>query len=113
MWFCSHTHIIYNSSVYVAYKSPKTRSELRRFDYSLPSLIDDKSLPYFDEIKTIVASFKTSYLVNERRDVVYYNSGAKIRETIETCINRTEGKLMIATTVICILALNLMTRKRQ
>lgn len=113
MLFCSLTHIIYNSSVYVAYKSPKTRSELRRFDYSLPPLIDDKSLPYFDEIKTIVASFQMLYLVGERSDVVYYNYGAKIRETIETCISRKKGKLMIATSVICIIALNHITRKRK
>ena len=76
-------------------------------------MIDDKSLPYFDEIKAIVASFKMSYLVDERRDVVFYTSSAKIKDTIETCFGRKEGKLMIATTVICIIAFNIMTRKRQ
>jgi hypothetical protein len=76
-------------------------------------LIDDKSLPYFDEIKAIVASFKIPYLVDERRDVVFYTSSAKIKDTIERCFGRKEEKLMIATTIACIIAFNIMTRKRQ
>ena len=100
---------------WVSYKLPKHRSELRRFDYILPVLIEDKSLPYFDEMEKILSSMgiaRVSSDKNERRDAVFYSFSKKVREDIETIFGKKERKLLIATTVLCVVAVILTKRKR-
>jgi ribonuclease D len=100
---------------WVSYKLPKNRSELRRFEYVLPALIEDKSLPYFDEMKKIISSIHVTSASsdnNGRKDAVFYSFGKKVREDVETIFGRRERKLLIATTVLCLVTVILTKRKR-
>ncbi|KAL7434803.1 hypothetical protein ACHAXM_004271 [Skeletonema potamos] len=99
---------------WVSYKLPKSRSELRRFDYILPALIEDKSLPYFDEMKKIISSVEITGAssTKERNNAVFYSFGKKVRDDVETIFGRNDRKLLIATTVLCLVAVILTGRKR-
>lgn len=79
-------------------------------------MIDDKSLPYFDEMKKIVvASFGTTHTSlsdDGRRDAVFYTFAAKFKEDIDTIFGKKERKLIIASTVLCAVAFSLIKRKK-
>lgn len=42
--------------VHVAYRLPQNRREMRRHSYFLPVLLEDKRLPYYDELREIITS---------------------------------------------------------
>ena len=66
--------------VYVAYKLPTNRSELRRYSYYLPVLLEDESLPYCDELCHLVTASDVYKLKGQspskemnKMDAVFYS----------------------------------------
>mmetsp|Transcript_3975 Transcript_3975/g.6887 ORF Transcript_3975/g.6887 Transcript_3975/m.6887 type:complete len:686 (+) Transcript_3975:111-2168(+) len=94
---------------WVSYKLPQHRSELRRFEYILPALIEDKSLPYFDEMKNIISSMN---MARASTDTQFYSLRTKVKEDVDTMFGRKQRKMFIATSVLCIVALILTKRKQ-
>ena len=61
--------------VHVAYKLSANRAEMRRYTYVLPPLLEDKVLPYCDELCSLVKSSEAFQNQQTRMiDVVYYNN---------------------------------------
>ena len=94
---------------WVSYKLPQHRSELRRFEYILPALLEDKGLPYFDEMKKIISSMD---MARASTHTVFYSLRKKVKEDVDTIFGRRERKMFIATSVLCIVALILTKRKQ-
>lgn len=90
---------------WVSYKLPSNRSELRRYEYILPAPIEDKNLPYFDEMTNIISEMNMTQVTAE---AVFYS----IREKVKEGIGKKERKVFIATAVLCVVALILTKRKR-
>ena len=93
---------------WVSYKLPKNRSELRRYDYMLPALIEDKSLPYFDEMRRIISTMNMKQTMT---DAVFYSKTGKI-ERVKTFLAKRESQIFIASTIMCAAALILRKRKQ-
>lgn len=94
---------------WVSYKLPSNRSELRRYEYILPAPIEDKNLPYFDEMTNIISKMNMTQVAAE---AVFYSMREKLKEGVDTIIGKKERKVFIATTVLCVVALILTKRKR-
>ncbi len=93
---------------WVSHKLPSNRSELRRFEYILPALIEDKNLPYFDEMVKIISAMNMTQVT---AGTEFYSMREKVIEGIDTVIGRRERKIFIATTVLCVVAIIITKRK--
>lgn len=94
---------------WVSYKIPRNRSELRRFEYILPALIDDKSLPYFDEMRKIISAMD---MTQTTTDAVFYSLSGKVEENVNTFFAKKERQIFIATAVISVAAIILTKRNK-
>mmetsp|Transcript_29854 Transcript_29854/g.63322 ORF Transcript_29854/g.63322 Transcript_29854/m.63322 type:complete len:758 (-) Transcript_29854:1594-3867(-) len=103
--------------VHVAYKLPKNRSEMRRYSHVLPALLEDKTLPYCEELCELVTSSDVFQRqqhppLSETRsmDVVLYSDDCASENNQER--QKHLFKLLVASTAIAVIAIA-MTRARR
>ncbi|KAL3772415.1 hypothetical protein ACHAWU_005592 [Discostella pseudostelligera] len=102
--------------VFVAYKTPKSRSEMRRYSYVLPKCLEDETLPYFYELREMVMSsdafhLRQSHSLPETMNDVAYYSDRSILHEHDVRQNRLV-KLLLTSAVVGVIAVALRARKR-
>ncbi|KAL7470274.1 hypothetical protein ACHAXS_010499 [Conticribra weissflogii] len=102
--------------VHVAYKLPTTKLEMRRYGYILPSLLEDTTLPYCDQLCSLVAEsevFRDQSLPPQsemaRCEVVFYTGKGR------RCISRPANvvKVLVASAVVGALAFVVVKSRRK
>ena len=94
---------------WVSYKLPLHRTELQRFEYILPTLIEDRNKPYFDEMLKIVS---TKHINRNPSDVVYYLLANKVQEEVHSVFRKKERQIYLATTIICFIAIAITVKRK-
>mmetsp|Transcript_20320 Transcript_20320/g.42308 ORF Transcript_20320/g.42308 Transcript_20320/m.42308 type:complete len:870 (+) Transcript_20320:158-2767(+) len=97
--------------VHVAYKLPTTKLEMRRYGYILPSLLEDKTMPYCDQLCSLVAGsevFRKQGLPplseTARCEVIFYTGEESRRNISPATFHRNVVKLLVASAAVGVLA---------
>jgi hypothetical protein len=100
--------------LHVAYKVPLDRYEMRRFAYFLPKLLEDDRMPYYSELRHMIASSDVFELRKqpplaemERFDVVFYRDPKRGRRLAVLQI------LVGTAAIVGIASIIMMTRTRR
>ncbi|KAL7432403.1 hypothetical protein ACHAXH_007694 [Discostella pseudostelligera] len=101
--------------VYVAYKTPKSRSEMRRYSYVLPKFLEVETLPYFKELRDMVMSSDAFHrrqshsLPETMDDVVYYSKRSACENDVR---QQFLVKLLLSSAVVGVIAVAMRARRR-
>ena len=100
--------------VHVAYKTPTSRCEMRRYSYILPRFLEDKTLPYFSELCEMVISsdafHRRDSLVPETTYGIVYYSDRSYRKRVKS--QKRTATLLVISAVIGVIAIAMRTRRK-
>lgn len=108
--------------VHVAYKLPSNRFEMQRFSHVLPALVEDRSLPYCDELCELVTSSdafarqkQSSTAEQKSMPAIFYSCNAEItKDNQEQETQKTKTlKLLLGSAVIGAILFAVIKAKRR